>query len=139
MKPLIPYLFFDGNCREAMVFYQSCLGGKLDMQTYGQAPQGEGCPEGEQPNADHIMHAMLSDGEFSMMASDNPMNKPVVGDNVSLCIECETKAQTEQWFQALSAGGNVTMPLADTFWGAYFGMLVDKYGFHWMLNCHIQS
>ncbi|WP_221933254.1 VOC family protein [Legionella israelensis] len=58
-----------------------------------------------------------------------------IGDNLSLSINCTTIEQTDKLFNALSSDGKVTMPLADTFWGAYFGMLIDKYGFHWMLNC----
>lgn len=140
MKPLTPYLFFDGNCREAMKFYQSCLGGELEMYTYAEAPEGVQCPEGNSPPAkDKIMHACLRVGDLALMASDNPASAPLVGDNVSLSMDCETIQRTQEFFAVLSSGGKVVMPLADTFWGAHFGMFTDKYGFNWMLSCPIEK
>ncbi|KTC81497.1 VOC family protein [Legionella brunensis] len=134
MKALTPYLLFNGNCQEAMNFYQACFGGKLEIMTNAEAPE-DACPGNMKLAPNQIMHACLTHGDFVLMASDNPMDKPKIGDNLSLNINCSTKQQAEELFKALSADGKVTMPLADTFWGAYFGMLVDKYGFHWMLNC----
>lgn len=136
MKALTPYLFFNGNCREAMNFYQSCLGGHLEVNTFANAPDNA-CPGGEKVDPEMIMHACLSQGDFVLMAADNPMGKPIMGDNVSLSINCSTTEQTDKLFAALGVGGKVTMPLANTFWGAYFGMLTDKYGFHWMFNCQL--
>lgn len=138
MKALTPSLFFNGNCREAMNFYQSCFGGNLEIMTNADAPEG-GCPGDMKLVPDQIMHACLTQGDFILMASDNPMDKPKVGDNLSLSINCSTIQQTEKLFKALSVGGKVTMPLADTFWGAHFGMLIDKYSFRWMLNCPLDS
>lgn len=136
MKPLTPYLFFNGNCREAMDFYKQCFGGKLEIMTYGEAPEQANYPKGSK---DNIMHACLTHDHFMLMASDNPNNAPVTGDNVSISIHPDTVAETQTLFNALSKGGKVTMPLADTFWGAHFGMLIDKYGFHWMLNCQLKK
>ncbi|HXF90306.1 MAG TPA: VOC family protein [Candidatus Nitrosotenuis sp.] len=136
MKPLTPYLFFNGNCRQAMDFYKQCFGGKLELMTYGQAPD-DACPGGQPidaKNKDKIMHSCLTQDEFSLMASDNPMGAPIVGDNVSLSIQCTSMDEIQKLFTALSDGGQITMPLADTFWGAHFGMLIDKFGIHWMLN-----
>ena len=139
MKPLTPYLFFNGNCREAMEFYKDCFGGELEIMTYADAPE-DACPGGDvQSVKDKIMHACLTKDDFILMASDNPMGAPVAGDNVSISIHCESIPQTQKLFEALGAGGEVTMPLADTFWGAHFGMLIDKYGFHWMLNCPLEQ
>jgi PhnB protein len=138
MKALTPYLFFNGNCREAMNFYQSCIGGELQIMTNADAPAGA-CPGDMKLNPEQVMHACLTMGEFVLMASDNPMGPPKVGDNLSLSFNCTTIEQTEKLFKAFSAGGQVTMPLANTFWGAYFGMLIDKYGFHWMFNCELDS
>lgn len=136
MKPLVPYLFFDGNCRDALAFYKRCFGGELQVMTYGEAPEEHACAEGDK---DKIMHGCLSDGTFSLMASDNPMSAPVPGDNVHLTIQCETIPQIQKLFKALGDGGEIKMPLADTFWGAHFGMLIDRFGIHWMLNCPLKS
>ena len=141
MKPLTPYLFFDGNAREAMEFYKDCFGGKLEVMTYADAPENA-YPGGTKPteeSKDNVMHACLTAGDLILMASDNPMGAPVAGDNISLSIQPKDIPDTDRLFNALSAGGEVTMPLADTFWGAYFGMLKDRYGFHWMLNCPLEK
>jgi PhnB protein len=137
MKPLTPYLFFAGNAREAMEFYKDCFDGKLEVMTYADAPE-DAYPEGKKPPQkamDKVMHACLTTGDLILMASDNPVGAPMAGDNISISIQPKDIPETERLFKALSAGGEVTMPLADTFWGAHFGMLKDKYGFHWMLNC----
>lgn len=138
MKALTPYLFFDGNCREAMKFYHHCFGGNLELLTNADSHQSS-CPDGTKLDPEQIMHASLTLGDFMIMASDNPMGQPKAGDNISLSINCTSIPETEKLFNALSEGGNVTMPLADTFWGAHFGMLTDKYGFHWMFNCPLES
>jgi PhnB protein len=137
---ITPYLFFDGKCREAMAFYKSCFGGELMLSRYADGPEGAGCADGEgEPDKERIMHACLTGGGASLMASDNPMGAPKMGDNVSLSLHCETMDDIQRLFKALGDGGKVVMPLADTFWGAHFGMLVDKYGFHWMLNHQLQE
>ena len=136
MKPLVPYLFFDGNCREAMNFYQRCFGGKLELMTFGDSPDQDTFADAAK---DAIMHGSLNEGDFCLMASDHPNGTPVSGDNAHLNVQCETKPETDKLFGALSEGGKVTMPLADAFWGAYFGCLTDKYGIHWMLNCPLKN
>ena len=140
MKALTPYLNFEGNAREAMEFYQSCFGGELNISTFGEAPQGS-CPGGDggEEMKDKVMHACLTCGDLILMASDTPQGAPKKGDSVHLSVNCESREQTEKIFKALGEGGNVTMPLGDMFWGAYFGMLVDKYGFHWMLHQDTQQ
>jgi PhnB protein len=141
MKPLTPYLFFAGNAREAMDFYKDCFGGALEVMTYADAPE-DACPGGTKPTdetRDKVMHACLTTGDLILMASDNPMGAPMAGDNISISIQPKDIPETERLFNALSEGGEVTMPLADTFWGAHFGMLKDKFGFHWMLNCPLEK
>lgn len=140
MQQLTPYLFFDGNCREAMEFYKSCFGGELTVMRYADGPEDAGCPDGgAQPDPERVMHACLTGGGVSLMASDNPMGAPKIGDHVALSVHCETMADIQRLFGALSEGGKVTMPLADTFWGSHFGMLVDRFGFHWMLNLPLKE
>jgi len=140
MKPLTPYLFFDGNCREAMEFYKSCFGGKLELMAYGDAPEGNQCPGGDIESAkDKIMHGCLTEGTFTLMASDNPMGAPVRGDNVHLSVECETMPEIRKLFESLGDSGEILMPLEDTFWGAHFGMLKDRFGIHWMLSFPLEN
>lgn len=127
---LSPYLTFNGNCKEAMEFYQSCLGGQLTMQTFGEAPMPSN-PE----DKEKIMHAMLQNDALSFMASDSMPGKPVtVGSNVSLSIAGTDDAKIRECYTKLGEGGTVTMPLEKAFWGDTFGMLTDRFGIHWMVN-----
>ncbi len=130
MKAFTTYFTFDGNCREAMTFYQGCFGGDLNIRTFGQGP-GE-TPPGA---ADLVMHARLSNGTAVLMASDPMPGVPVSqGDNVWTVINCESQPEQDACFAKLAEGGQVVMPLQDTFWNARFGMLRDRFGIQWMLN-----
>ena len=133
MQAIQMYLFFSGNCREAMNFYAGVLSAKLDLMLYGDGPAP--CPEG---SAGRVMHANLSaEGESLLTASDAPANQPLpVGNNFSLSLNCKSREDQERLFAVLSEGGQVRQPLQDTFWGAHFGMLQDKYGVGWMLSSH---
>jgi PhnB protein len=128
MKEINAYLNFDGNTREAMTFYQKCLGAELTIQTYGEAhaPGTAG---------DRVIHARLSKGAAVLMASDTQPGDPfTAGNNFWVCIQSESAAELDAQYAALSTGGKVTMPPGDTFWNARFGMLTDKFGVNWMLN-----
>ncbi len=132
MQPayLSPYLTFDGNCREAMEFYQSCMGGNLKIQTFGEAPMPS--PENYK---DKIMHASLENDSLSFMASDTMPGNPVIkGTNVHLSVAGTDSARLNEMFLKLSAGGTVNMKLEKQFWGDTFGMVTDKFGIHWMFN-----
>lgn len=134
MNAVEPYLFFNGNCREAMNFYAGVFGGKLDMMTYADAPTN--VPDGN----DRILHARLAEGAFVIMASDPPPNQPVgVGGNFALSLTCKDTEEQDRYFHALSEGGRVTMPLQNTFWGARFAMLFDRFGTQWMLSYPLQQ
>ena len=133
MKGLITYLNFDGNTRDAMTFYKKCLGADLDIQTFKEAKLDT--PKGAE---NRVMHARLVKGNAVLMASDTPPGaayKP--GNNFSITVDCDGAPEAEKLFKALSDGGKVTMPLQDTFWGARFGMLTDKFGVNWMLNAEL--
>ncbi|HAZ7573673.1 VOC family protein [Legionella sp. PATHC032] len=136
MKPLIPYLLFNATCREAMTFYQDCFGGELELMTYGDSPEGA-CDKKADKN--EIMHACLRKDSFILMASDWPSGEAKQGNNVHLNIDCSTKSEIETLFKKLSEDGTIVQPLADTFWGAHFGMLIDKYNIHWMLNYSLKQ
>lgn len=128
-----PYLNFDGNCAEAFRFYEQLLGGELEIMTHGESPvAGEVPPEWH----DRILHASLRLGDALLMASDAPPDRyqPPQGNYVSLAVE--EPAQAERIFSALAEGGQVTMPFEKTFWAAGgFGMVTDRFGTPWMINC----
>jgi PhnB protein len=135
MKSFQPYLNFDGNTREAMTFYHQCLGGNLAIQTFGDV-QAPGPPGSE----NRVMHARLDNGSAVLMASDTmPGHEFTQGTNVHINVDCDSVDEIERVFAAMSQGGTVVMPLADQFWGARFGMLVDKFGMHWMFNCELKK
>jgi PhnB protein len=131
MKALVPYLTFDGKTRDAMTFYAKCLGAELQMSPFSSNP-GEVVPGTE----DRIMHASLTKGPtVTLMASDTHPGQPLTaGTNFSLSIHPESVEEIDRLFAALSENGKITMPLADAFWGARFGMFVDQFGIQWMLN-----
>lgn len=135
-----PYLFFDGNCREAFEFYAQCLGVEVKaMLTANQMPADEdalGCAGTPNPAGDKIMHACIDlDGGF-LMGSDWMSSEPFAphqGFSVSLNISNPDEAG--RVFKALSEGGQVRMPLDKTFFADAFGMLTDRFGVPWMINC----
>ena len=127
---LSPYLNFNGNASEAMRFYQVVLGGKLTMQTFGDAKMAK-----SNKDKDRIVHAMLKNKMLSFMASDGIPDRPVImGDHVHMSIVGSDAALLTGYFNKLAGGGKVNMPLAKQFWGDTFGMLTDKFGVHWMVN-----
>jgi PhnB protein len=129
---LIPYIMFNGTCEAALQFYAKALKGNIEnMSRYGDTP---GCEElAADPKM--IMHGIMTAGSFSIMGSDAGKNdKKFEGDNVQLSLGFDTAEEQQQVFEALSEGATITMPLQDTFWGATFGMLTDKFGIRWMFN-----
>jgi PhnB protein len=135
MKQILPFLNFDGNCREAMEFYKQALGAEVFLLPYSGAPAGQTWVTPE--SGDRIMHSTLKRGSDAplLMAADVMPGSPFdQGNAFSVVVECDSHEEIAAFFTALSAGGSVTMPLQDTFWGARFGMLKDKFGVHWMLN-----
>jgi PhnB protein len=130
---LDPYLFFDGNCAEAIRFYEKALGGKpAGMIRYGESPEPDQCPAG---SADRIMHAAIDLNGQLLMASDVPAGQPYDGmKNVSLSLFYQSVAEARRAFEALAEGGKVVMPLAQTFWADIFGMLTDRFGTSWMVS-----
>ncbi len=131
MTQLIPYLHFDGNCREALTFYKECLGGELKVQAVGDSPMAAQMPAAEHKK---ILHASLKSGGISLMASDMVGPEGIQkGNAVSLTLACSSKAEIETFFSKLSAGGKVSHALKEEFFGTY-GDLTDKYGINWMFN-----
>jgi PhnB protein len=130
---LNPYLAFDGNAKEAMEFYKDVFGGELRINTFGEY----GNPDPAM--ADKTMHAQLEGGSVTLMASDSPpeMGRKV-GDNISLSLSGEDGDQLRGYWDKLSNGGQVTMPLEKQVWGDEFGMLTDRFGVPWMVNINHQ-
>lgn len=139
MAKINPYLTLNGNAEEVFNFYKSVFGGEFAMlQRFGDMPAQEGGEELSAEDKNKIMHVALpiSDGHV-LMSSDTfgeHADKCVVGNNISLSVSTDSKAEADKIFNGLSDGGTVTMPLADTFWGAYFGMCKDKFDINWMIN-----
>lgn len=132
MTRIDSYLTFNGNCREAMIFYKNCFGGELFFQTVGGSPQSEKMPK---QIKDCILHASLTSGNMVLMASDMVSEDGLQkGNNVSLSLSCSSLAELEDYFARLSEDGKVTHPLEDSFWGGIFGGLTDKFGNHWILS-----
>lgn len=129
-----PYLTFGGNCREAMTFYKDSLNGELEMLPFKGSPM-----EVAEEYQDKIMHATLRFGDAVIMASDSmPGQEIQSGNAVHISIASPNLEEAEKSFENLSKGGTVTMPFEETFWGAKFGMLTDKFGIHWMVNCELK-
>ncbi len=127
-----PYLFFGGNCRDAFTRYQEIFGGELTLLTAKDMPPGEPSPTEQ---GDHIMHAALTLEGNLLMASDDPTTDDfgaVHGMQVN--YSCGDVAEAQRVFAALADGGEVTMPIAETFWSPAFGMCIDRFGTPWMVN-----
>ncbi|MDF1586412.1 VOC family protein [Marinimicrococcus flavescens] len=130
---LSPYLSFDGQCEAAFSFYQTCTGGEiLTMLAWENSPMADQTPPGW---GSKILHARMRLGNGILMGGDGPPDRhePMKGFSVTLGIE--EPAEAERIFAMLAEGGIVRMPLQETFWALRFGMLVDRFGTPWMVNC----
>lgn len=130
----IPYLSFEGRCREAFEFYARVLDGKIEgMISHGETPAGEHVPPDWQ---DKIINAYLvADGAELMGADTPPGVGPAAMQGFSVSIHVEDEARAARIFAAFADGGSVLMPLEATFWAKKFGMVTDRYGTPWMINC----
>jgi PhnB protein len=127
------YLTFEGNCEEAFRFYEKLLGGKIiAMLPHKGSPMECQFPADWQ---NKIMHARMTVGDTVLMASDAPPNYQEPRQGFSVNIDTETADEAERVFHALAEGGSVRMPIQETFWAQRFGMLVDRFGTPWMVNC----
>ena len=132
MTQINSYLTFSGNCREAMTFYKECLGGELSLQTIGESPLADKMPP---QMKECILHSTLTNRELVLMGSDMVGDKGLLkGNAVSLMLNCSNEEEIKSCYAKLSSGGKRDHPLEDSFWGALFGDLTDKYGNHWLLH-----
>lgn len=126
------YLTFSGNCREAMTFYQKCLGGELSFQTLGESPKSELIPFRMK---DYILQATLIKGNTNIVATDMVDEQGLIrGNSISILVDCNTERDLIEYFKKLASGGKETYPVEKKFQGGLFGMLEDKFGIHWLLN-----
>ncbi|MGW3622504.1 VOC family protein [Streptomyces sp. NPDC000880] len=126
---LNPYLIFGGDARQALEFYKEVFGGTLTLNTYGQFGQ-QGTPE-----ADKIMHGMLeTPSGFTLMGADTPSGEHTPGNNFSVSLSGDDDVELRGYWEKLSAGGSVSVPMEKQMWGDVFGMCTDRFGIPWMLN-----
>ena len=128
-----PYLFFNGQCEAAFKFYEQCLGGKIETMI-----RHEGSPAANHVPADwrdKILHARMIVGGVLLMASDAPSDRSQKPQGFSVNLGVKDPAEAERIFHSLAENGTVTMPIGETFWAVRFGMLVDRFGIPWMVNC----
>lgn len=139
MAKINPYLYFLGNTEEVFNFYKSIFGGEFAaVMRYGDMSGQEGCENMPEADKAKIMHIALplSDGHV-LMGTDavgEHAKDAAFGNNISLSVSTDSKEDAEKFFNGLTEDGKITMPLSDTFWGAYFGMLTDKFGVNWLIN-----
>jgi PhnB protein len=128
---LTPYIHFAGNAEEALNFYKEVLGGEIVMLTrYGDSPMAA-----DEDYKQKIIHARLVFNNNMIMISDTFKGNDInTNGNIQMSVEVPDKGQMETIFSKMAAGGKITMPLQDQFWGATFGMLQDKFGVSWMFN-----
>jgi PhnB protein len=128
-----PYLSFSGNCEAAFKFYQECLGGKVGgIFRYAGTPMAEQVPADWQ---NKVMHGSVVIGGHTLMGGDVAPDRYEKPKGFSLSLQMKSTTQAEQIFQLLATDGTVVMPLEKTFWAARFGMVVDRFGIPWLINC----
>ena len=134
MATINSYLNFNGNTEEAFSFYKSVFGGEFtSLQRFKDTPDADKMPADEQ---EKIMHVALPIGGNVLMGTDVPgsMTAVIFGTNSSISVDADSEEEGNKLFNALSSGGNVMMSFEKMFWGAFFGMITDKFGVQWMVS-----
>lgn len=130
---LNPYLSFNGTCREAMAFYAKVLDAPSEgLMTYGETPMAGDMPA---EMLGRVAHARIRIGDALLMASDSPASLYQTPQGVTVTLNIDEPAEADRVFAALSEGGTITMPIAETFWAHRFGTCIDRFGTPWMVNC----
>lgn len=134
---LEPYLFFSGNCEEALNFYKTIFGGEItEISRWKDAPAEMGMLA---DLGERVMHSNFKSPSIKFMASDSRPTTQYGEGRISLSLGTSDAADAQRVWNALAKGGTIEMEFADTFWGAKFGMLTDKYGIDWMINCEVEK
>ncbi|TBO40981.1 VOC family protein [Pedobacter kyonggii] len=132
MASINSYLTFNGNCREAMTFYQDCLGGELTFETIGESVIVDKMPNIMKRS---IMRAILAKDDLVIMATDMVEERGLIkGNSISMMLNCNSEEEAQTFYRKLSAGGKASHPLQETLWGALFGDLTDRFGNNWLIN-----
>lgn len=135
MPSINPYLIFNGESEEAFKFYKSVFGGEfLTVQRFKDMPESDKFSPSQK---EKLMHISLPIGKGNVLMGGDALEtlgNVSPGTNFHICVESDSKEEADKIFNKLSAGAKIEMPIADTFWGAYFGMLTDKFGIEWMVN-----
>jgi len=128
-----PYLMYGGNCEEAFQFYARCFDTKINaiMKNRGSPMEAMTPPDW----LDKVLHVNMNVGDVMLMGSDAPPGQYLKPQGFSVAISAPTPTEAERIFAALGEGGMVLMPIAETFWALRFGMLIDRFGIPWMVNC----
>lgn len=139
MPSINPYLTFLGNCEDAFNHYKSVFGGEFTyVGRFGEMPPQEGQPAMSDEDKNKIMHISLPIGNgTTLMGSDTGGEwapQTVIGNNITISVNADSKEQADRFFNQLSDGGRQTMPMNQTFWGDYFGMCTDKFQINWMIS-----
>lgn len=135
MATLNPYLNFPGTTEEAFNFYKSVFGGEfLAVQRFKDTPEGAKLSPKEQEKIMHISLPVKGNVLMATDAMESMGHKIIKGNDFHLSLSADSKEEADKLFNGLSAGGEIEMPLQDSFWGAYFGMFKDKFGIQWMIN-----
>ena len=130
-----PYLCFEGRCEEAIEFYKKALGAEVQsMMRFQDVPGPDGASHAPPGSSNKIMHAMLRIGESNVLASDGQCTGKTNFGGITMALQVKDAAEAEKMFAALADGGQVQMPLAETFWSPRFGMVADRFGVWWMVN-----
>ena len=131
MNRIITYLTFNGNCKEAMVFYQQCLGGELSVQTIGESHRAESLPKEMRK---YVLEAALTRGNMVIKGTDISDEPLARGNTITILLECTDKEAMKHYYKKLAEAGEETYPVMDNFFGGQCGMLKDRYGFQWLLR-----
>lgn len=132
MNQIITYLTFNGNCREAMEFYQECLGGELKLQTLEDTPRANMFPD---QFKGFVVQAALEKEGMLLMGTDMVDRELVRGNSISILLGASSEEQLQEYYQKLKRESVSAYPLDKTHWGNLFGSLVDKYGNEWLFHC----
>jgi PhnB protein len=137
MSKIVPYLRFnDGKAEEAFNFYKSVFGGELMSQKVSETPMAKDMPADKQ---NLLMHVSLRGKDLELAGSDMMRDVAKVGDNISITYLCSSEKELNDVFGKLKVGGEIFMEPEKTFWDAIFGVVTDKYGIEWMLNCPLKK
>lgn len=138
MAKLYSYLIFNGTCQQAFDFYKSVFNTEYsDFSTFGDMPQDDTTDSLSESDSQRVMHVCLPiNKDYKLMGSDSNSKSGdvIMGSNISVSIDADSREEATTLFEGLSKNGNILMPQTDTFWGAYFGMFTDKFGVNWMIN-----